>query len=320
MSLFGHKHLLGLEDLSREEIEHVLDTAESLRDVSERDIKKVPALRGKTVVNLFFEPSTRTRTSFELAAKRLSADAVNIAGASSSQTKGETLLDMVRNIEGMRPDAVVIRHRASGAPRFVAERVGCPVVNAGDGAHEHPTQGLLDLLTIRRGKGRVEGLTVVIAGDIVHSRVARSALFGLKKLGARVRLCGPPTMIPAGIEKLGAEVSYNLSEAVEGADVIMMLRIQLERMENPPFPSLREYAQRFGLNRRILERAGPEALVMHPGPVNRGVEMSSEVADGLQSVILEQVTNGVAVRMAILFLLAGGGQAEKAEKPEGEGR
>jgi aspartate carbamoyltransferase catalytic subunit len=283
----------------------ILDTAEALREILDRPIKKVPALRGKTIVNLFYEPSTRTRSSFEIAERVLSADSLSIAAAASSVTKGETLLDTARNLEAMNPDMVIVRHASSGAPHLLARHCRFSVVNAGDGAHEHPTQALLDALTMRQRKGRIQGLRVAIVGDILHSRVARSNLWLLKKLGASVTLAGPPTLMPPGLEQL-AKVSYRIDEAIEGADVVMMLRIQLERMSGGFFPTTREYHQRFGLTLERLERAGKDVLVMHPGPMNRGVEIASEVADGPYSVILDQVTNGVAVRMAVLYLLLGG--------------
>jgi len=323
-----HRHLIGLEDLSREEILLVLALATSMKEVLRRPLKKVPTLRGKAVVNLFFEASTRTRTSFETAAKILSADAVNWTASSSSVSKGETLLDTARNIEAMRPDLLVIRHPAGGAPRFIADRVGCSVVSAGDGAHEHPSQGLLDMYTLAehftRNSGgakdgapdfaTLSGRTVTIVGDVTHSRVARSNLHGLLKLGARVRVCGPPTMIPPGIEALGASVYYHLRPAVEGADAVMMLRIQHERIGDPLLPGTREYSKIWGLNeKKVNEWLSPSCAILHPGPINRGVELSPEVADGPRSVILEQVENGVAVRMAILYLLAGAAPAEPAE-------
>lgn len=299
------KDLLGLKDLSKEEIELILDTAISFKEIASREIKKVPTLRGKTIINLFYEASTRTRTSFELAGKRLSADVINISQAGSSVSKGETLLDTARNIEAMNADMIVIRHASSGAAEFLARHVKSAVINAGDGAHEHPTQGLLDLFTIREKLGRIEGLTVAIAGDITHSRVARSNIYGLSKLGANIRVIGPPTMIPKGIEALGVSVHHDLKEGIRDADVIMMLRIQLERQGKGLFPTIREYSEIFGLSKEKLKWAKSSALVMHPGPVNRGVEIMPDVADGLSSVILDQVTNGVAVRMAVLFLLSG---------------
>ncbi len=303
---FARPHLLGMEPLAPEEITAILDAAEGFAEVAKRDVKKVPTLRGKTVVNCFFEPSTRTRLSFEIAEKRLSADAVNFSASGSSVSKGETLLDTVKNLEAMAPDVLVIRHAAAGAAEFVAARVKTAVVNAGDGRHEHPTQALLDLFTIRRHKGRIEGLTVAILGDIANSRVARSNIHALTKLGARVRVCGPPTMLPPQVERLGVEPTSDVRRAVEGCDVVMALRIQKERLGRASFPSLREYARFFGLSAAVLEGAAPDAIVMHPGPMNRGVEISSEVADGPRSVILEQVESGVAVRMAVIYLLAGG--------------
>ena len=302
-----HRHLLGLEDYSREEILEVLDLAVSMKEVLRRPIKKVPSLRGRSVVNLFFEASTRTRSSFEIAAKVLSADALNWTASASSVTKGETLVDTAKNLEAMRPDVLVIRHAAGGAPRLVADRVSCAVVSAGDGAHEHPTQGLLDSFTLRERLGTLEGKTVAIVGDISHSRVARSDLFAFGKLGAKVRLCGPPTMMPAGVETLGATVSHDLRAAVEGADAVIMLRIQHERIGDPLIPNTREYSKVWGLNaKKADDWLKPGCLVLHPGPINRGVELAPEVADGPHSVILDQVQNGVAVRMAVLYLLAGG--------------
>ena len=303
---FTRKHLVAIEPLAPEEITAILDTAEGFLEVSRREVKKVPTLRGRTVVNCFFEPSTRTRVSFEIAEKRLSADTVNFSAGGSALAKGETLLDTVRNIEAMAPDLLVIRHKAAGAAEFVARRVRCAVVNAGDGRHEHPTQALLDLFTIRKHRGRIEGLTVAIVGDIANSRVARSDIHALTKLGASVRVCAPPTMLPPEVERLGVEAFYRVEEALEGADVVMALRIQKERLGRAAFPSIREYARVFGINARLLERTAPDAIVMHPGPINRGVEMASDVADGPRSVILDQVENGVAVRMAVLYLLAGG--------------
>lgn len=302
MTAFTREHLLGLEDVSHEELLALIDTASSFREISERDIKKVPTLRGKTVVSLFYEPSTRTRTSFEIAAKRLSADFVNISAAVSSTTKGETLLDTARNIAAMRPDCLIIRHNAAGAAHFLAQRVKCPIVNAGDGAHEHPTQALLDLLTIRDHVGRLDGLDVAIVGDILHSRVTRSNVHALKRLGARIRLVGPPTLLPREAAAWG-EVCHDLRAGVRSADVIMMLRIQLERQGRNYFPSLEEYSRYFCLTRSALEEAKPGVVVLHPGPINRGIEIASDVADGPDSLIMDQVTNGVAVRMAVLFLL-----------------
>ena len=302
---FPHRHLLGIEPLAASEIQTILDTAEALREILDRPIKKVPALRGKTVVNLFYEASTRTRSSFEIAERVLSADSLSIAAAASSATKGETLLDTARNLEAMNPDMVIVRHASSGAPHLLAKHCRFSVVNAGDGAHEHPTQALLDALTIRQKKGRLHGLKVAIVGDILHSRVARSNLWLLSKLGAKAVIAGPPTLVPPGLESL-ARVTHSIDEAVEGADVIMMLRIQLERMAGGFFPTTREYHKRYGLTEERVRRAKKDVLVMHPGPMNRGVEIASEVADGPYSVILEQVTNGVAVRMAVLYLLLGG--------------
>ena len=299
------KDLLGIEDLSREEIEAVLDTAESFKDVSRREIKKVPALRGVTVGNLFLEPSTRTRTSFELAGKRLSADVINISASDSSMLKGESLKDTSCNIEAMNTDILVVRHSKAGAAHFLSRVLKCSVVNAGDGAHEHPTQALLDLFSIREKTKRIEGLTVAIIGDIAHSRVARSNILALNKMGAHVRIAGPATMIPLGVETLGVDVTYQIDEAIEGADVVMMLRIQQERQGRNLFPSIREYARFFGLNLARLKGAKKDVLIMHPGPINRGVEIAPDVADGPYSIILNQVTNGVAVRMAILFLYSG---------------
>lgn len=304
--------MIGLEPLSAEQIRGILDTAEPFKEISERRIKKVPVLRGKTIVNLFMEPSTRTRISFEFAEKRLSADTVNISASGSSVVKGETLVDTARNLEAMRIDMVVIRHGASGAARFLAERIPSNVINAGDGSHEHPTQALLDLLTIRDHRKRIEGLRVCIVGDILHSRVARSNIFGLLKLGAQVGVCGPRTLVPAGIEALGVERFRRIEEAIEWADVLNVLRLQLERMRTGYVPSLREYNRVFGVTTPRLERAPRDILILHPGPMNRGVEIDSDVADGPQSVILQQVTNGVAVRMAVLYLLAGGAP-ERAE-------
>ena len=299
------RHLLGIDELDAGEIALILDTAHSLAEIATRDIKKVPTLRGKTVVNFFIEPSTRTRSSFEVAEKRLSADTINFSASTSSFAKGETLLDTARNLESMAPDFIVIRHSQPGAPHFLARHCRCSIINAGDGAHEHPTQALLDAYTIRRHKGRLDGLRVTIVGDILNSRVARSNLFLLSRMGAEVRLCGPPTLMPSGIERLGAEVHHVLERAIEGADVVMALRVQLERMKSRAFPSLREYATLYGVTSERLARAAADAIVMHPGPINRGVELAGDVADGERSVILEQVANGVAVRMAVLYLLAG---------------
>ena len=301
------KDLLEIKELSGEEIRYLLDTAESFKEVTGRDIKKVPTLRGKTVVNLFFEPSTRTRTSFELAAKRLSADVINFSVATSSVTKGETLLDTARNIEAMRSDYIVIRHSASGAPHILAKNLRSSVINAGDGAHEHPTQALLDIFTIREKKGRIAGLKIAIIGDIAHSRVARSNIYGLTKLGAEVRLVGPPALMPPEVYDLGVSVFYNMEDALKDADVIIVLRLQLERQGKNYFPSLREYAGLYSLNPERVRYAKGDVTIMHPGPINRGIEIAPEVADGISSVILEQVTNGIAVRMAVLYLLSGAG-------------
>ena len=310
--MFKHKHIISTQDLSKADIELILKTAESFKEINQREIKKVPTLRGKTIVNLFYENSTRTRTSFELAGKRMSADTINISASGSSVTKGETLEDTAKNIEAMDADVIIMRHPSSGAPNYLAQRLTkCSVINAGDGFHEHPSQALLDLMTIREHKGTIEGLTVAIIGDIARSRVARSDLYALKTMGATVRLAGPPTMLPQGLAELGAEVYTDVNAAIKDADVVIMLRIQLEREGgNKLMPTLREYAQFFALNTRNIKLAKPDAIVMHPGPLNRGVEISSYVADGAQNVILEQVENGVAVRMALLYLLAGGSDEE----------
>ncbi len=312
------KDLLDLESLSAEQIRLVLDTAEPFKEISERAIKKVPALRGQTIVNLFFEASTRTRTSFEFAEKRLSADTVNVAASGSSVSKGETLVDTARNLEAMRIDMVVIRHGASGAARFLADRIESNVINAGDGTHEHPTQGLLDLLTLRTKFGRLEGLKVCICGDVLHSRVARSNLWGLQKLGAQVGVCGPRSLLPNAIDDFGVTVFDRIEAAIEWADALNVLRLQLERMTAGYIPSLREYNRVFGVTRARLEKAPRDLVILHPGPMNRGVEIDSDVADGPHSVILDQVTNGVAVRMAVLYLLAGG-RPELAEAAKGQG-
>ena len=300
------KDLLALEPLTPEQILLILDTAEPFKEISERAIKKVPALRGKTIVNLFFESSTRTRISFEFAEKRLSADTVNVTSVGSSVQKGETLVDTARNLEAMRIDMVVIRHGASGAASFLAERIESNVINAGDGTHEHPTQGLLDLLTLRDHFGSLEGRKVCIVGDVLHSRVARSNIWGLRKLGAEVAVCGPKSLLPWGIDEFGVKVFKRVEEAIEWAEALNILRLQLERMTAGYIPSLREYNRVFGITRERLERAPRDILILHPGPMNRGVEIDSDVADGPHSVILDQVTNGVAVRMAVLYLLAGG--------------
>ncbi|CAN5214053.1 aspartate carbamoyltransferase catalytic subunit [soil metagenome] len=310
------KDLLGLEELSAAQIVGILDTAERFKEISERPIKKVPVLRGKTIANAFFENSTRTRISFEFAEKRLSADTVNISSVGSSVAKGETLVDTARNLEAMRIDMVVIRHAASGAARFLAERIPSNVVNAGDGKHEHPTQGLLDILTIRDRLGDVAGRRVCIVGDVLHSRVARSNIHGLRKLGAEVAVCGPLTLLPSDVDALGVTVFPRLEEAIEWADVLNVLRLQLERMQSGFIPSLREYNRVWGVTRERVEHAPRELLILHPGPMNRGVEIDSAVADGPHAVILEQVTNGVAIRMAVLYLLAGGAP-EAAEAAKG---
>lgn len=300
------KDLLGLAGLSREQITTILDVAEPLKEISERAIKKVPTLRGMTVVNLFYEPSTRTRISFEFAEKRMSADTVNVASASSSVSKGETLVDTARNLEAMRIDMVVVRHPGSGAARFLAERIESNVINAGDGTCEHPTQGLLDLLTLRDKLGALEGKRVCICGDVLHSRVARSNIWGLQAMGAEVAVCGPRSLLPGAIREMGVQVFDRIEAAIEWADALNVLRLQLERMQGGYIPSLREYNRVFGVSRARLERAPRDLLILHPGPMNRGVEIDSDVADGPHSVILDQVTNGVAVRMAVLYLLAGG--------------
>ncbi|HUF50506.1 MAG TPA: aspartate carbamoyltransferase catalytic subunit [Longimicrobiales bacterium] len=309
---FLGKDLIGLESMSAVQIRAILDTAEPFKEISERAIKKVPVLRGKTIVNLFFEASTRTRISFEFAEKRLSADTVNIASTGSSVQKGETLVDTARNLEAMRIDMVVIRHGSSGAAQFLADRIPSNVINAGDGRHEHPTQGLLDMLTIRDHRGAIEGLRICIVGDVLHSRVARSNIWGLLKLGAEVAVCAPRTLLPRDIEELGVLVFGRIEEAIEWADVLNVLRLQLERMQAGFIPSLREYNRFFGITRERIERSPRDLLILHPGPMNRGVEIDSDVADGPHSVILDQVTNGVAVRMAVLYLLAGGAP-ERAE-------
>ncbi len=303
---FNRKDLLGIQDLTREEIEFIIETARNLQEVSSRDVKKVPALRGKTVVNLFFESSTRTRTSFEIAGKRLSADVINISSTGSSVDKGESLLDTARNLEAMGPDIIVCRHKAAGVPLWLAKNLKASVINAGDGAHEHPTQALLDLMTIMDVKKNLQGLNVVIVGDIANSRVARSNIYALNKFGAKVTVVGPASMIPTGIATMGVSVSYDLKSVIGKADVIMMLRIQKERIGLLPFASLREYSRLYGLNRELLKQAKDDVAIMHPGPVNRGVEIDPVVADGPYSVILDQVTNGVSVRMALLYLLCQG--------------
>ena len=303
---FEKKDILEMESLSVEEIQYILDTVETLKEISTRPIKKVPTLRGKTVIHFFHEPSTRTRTSFEIAAKRLSADTVSISASTSSIVKGETLVDTAKNLEAMNPDAIVVRHRAAGAPHMLARLVQASVINAGDGMHAHPTQALLDMMTVREKKGGLAGLRIAIIGDIAHSRVARSNIVGFIKMGARVILAGPPTMIPIGVETMGALVTYHVQEAIKDADVVMVLRIQKERQQAFVFPSEREYAQCYGLTQDKLAGAKEDVLIMHPGPINRGVEIAPEVAEGPYSVILEQVANGVAIRMALLYLLLGG--------------
>jgi len=304
---FKHRHLLGIEPLSRDDLHIILNLADSFKEISRRRIKKVPTLRGRTVVNLFMEPSTRTRVSFEIAQKRLSADSTNISVAASSVVKGETLLDTATNLEAMNPDIIVIRHKAAGSPHFLAREVNASIVNAGDGFHEHPTQALLDCLTIKDHKSDFEGLKVAIVGDIAHSRVAHSNIMALSKLGSEVRVAGPATMLQPGLEELGAKVFTDVESAIEGVDVVMALRIQQERLGGDSlFANTREYARKYGLNRERIELIHPEGLVMHPGPINRGVEITPDVADGKRSVILEQVANGVAIRMAVLYLMAGG--------------
>ncbi len=313
---FTQRHLLGLEGVSAEAITTILDTAASFKEISERDIKKVPALRGKTVINLFYEPSTRTRTSFEIAAKRLSADTINVSASSSSTSKGETLADTARNLEAMRPDAIVVRHPSSGACAFLAKHVTCPIINAGDGCHEHPTQALLDCLTIKEHRGDVAGLTVAIVGDLLHSRVGRSNVHALRALGATVRLVGPPTLLPREFASLGVQLHTRLADGVRDADVIMMLRIQRERQGSNFFPSVDEYAHYFCLTEDVVRLAKPQVIILHPGPLNRGLEISSAVADGPYSVIMNQVTNGLAVRMALLYLLIARSKAEGATDVE----
>jgi aspartate carbamoyltransferase catalytic subunit len=304
-TFFTHRHILGMDQFSREDIIHILNTADSFKEISARPIKKVPTLRGHTIINLFFEPSTRTRLSFEVAAKRMSADTFNISASTSSTTKGETLIDTAKNISAMHPDIIILRHSSSGAPHLLSRHVNAAVINAGDGAHEHPSQGLLDLMTVLEHKGSLSGLKIAIIGDIAHSRVARSDIEGFTKMGSAVHVYGPSALIPKGIDELGATICTSLEQAVRDADVVMTLRIQRERQNDPLLPSLREYARYFGITNDILSLARPDALIMHPGPVNRGVELAPDVADGSRSVILEQVTNGVAVRMALLYLVMG---------------
>ncbi len=299
------KNILGTRGMLREDLTTILDTADSFKEISTREIKKVPTLRGRTVINLFFEPSTRTRTSFEIAGKRLSADVINISGSTSSTVKGENLIDTARNLEAMNPDILVVRHASAGAPALLADFVNCPIINAGDGAHEHPTQALLDLLTIREHKGKLEGLKVAIVGDILHSRVTRSNIHAMKTLGMQVTLAGPATLMPYGIEQLGVRVCHDLTEAIRDVDVIMMLRIQQERQNKFHLAGLREYANLFGLTTARLKDARDDVLIVHPGPVNRGIEIALDVMEGPHSVILNQVTNGVAVRMALMYLLLG---------------
>jgi aspartate carbamoyltransferase catalytic subunit len=305
------RDLLGIEDLERDDLELILETAAHMQEIGAREVKKVPSLRGRTIVNLFFEPSTRTSTSFEIAGKRLSADVVNFSSSSSSLSKAETILDTAQTLDAMSPDVVVVRHKVAGVPKRIADALEAPVINAGDGAHEHPSQALLDMLTVQQEKGRIDGLTVAIVGDITHSRVARSNIYGFSKMGAEVRVAGPPTMLPAHVETLGVKAYTSLREALDGADVVMALRIQTERLEGAVFPSVREYAATFGIDRAKLRYAKEDAIVMHPGPVNRGVELSHDLADHRPSVILDQVRNGVAMRMALLYLIAG-------RAPEGE--
>ncbi len=310
---FTHRHILSLADLSPADIDLVLNTAESFKEISTRSIKKVPTLRGKTVINLFFEPSTRTRLSFEIAAKRMSADTFNISAASSSTTKGETLVDTAMNLRAMNPDIIIIRHSASGTPNLLASHIDTSVINAGDGIHEHPSQGLLDLMTVREKKGKIAGLKIAIIGDIAHSRVAHSDIIGFTKMGAEVVVSGPTTMMPAGLEQFGARYCPTVQDAVADADVIMALRIQKERQNDPLVPTMREYAAFFGINSNVIKGAKPDAIIMHPGPLNRGVEMAPEIADGPRSVILDQVTNGVAVRMALLYLILMGGDKDAVD-------
>jgi len=299
------KNILGTQQLSREDIYAILDTAESFQEISKRPIKKVPTLRGRTIINLFFEPSTRTRTSFEIAGKRLSADVINISGSTSSTVKGESLLDTAYNLEAMNPDILVVRHSSSGVPEMISRHIQCPVINAGDGTHEHPTQALLDLLTLRERKKQLEGLKVAIVGDITHSRVARSNIHAMLKLGMEVKVVGPPTMIPVGVEQLGVTVAHDLAEGIKEVDAIMMLRIQMERQNQGLFPSFREYANLFCLTAQKLKNAKKDVLILHPGPVNRGVEIALDVLESKHSLILNQVTNGVALRMALMYLLLG---------------
>ncbi|MEA2004669.1 MAG: aspartate carbamoyltransferase catalytic subunit [Acidobacteriota bacterium] len=310
---FKHKHLLGIQALSVSDILTIFETAESFLEISAREVKKVPTLRGKTIVNLFFEPSTRTRSSFELAAKRLSADIINFSKETSSVSKGESLKDTVLNLEAMNADAIIVRHSDAGAPHFISTFCRSHIINAGDGAHEHPTQALLDAFTIKQEKAKFKNLKVVIVGDILHSRVARSNIFLLSKMGAKVVCVGPPAFLPIEFQQFGTQIDYNLDRAIEGADVIMMLRIQLERQQKNSFPSIREYRNIYGLTEERFRKAKKDAIIMHPGPINRGVEISSDLADSLKSMILKQVENGVAVRMAILYLLLGGKDRETSD-------
>ena len=313
MYRFNHKDLLGMDQLSVNDINTILDTADAFMEISSRDIKKVPTLRGKSVVSIFYEPSARTKASFEMAAKRLSADTLSLSATDSSMVKGETLIDTARNLQAMNPDIIVLRHSSSGAPHLLARYMDAGVINAGDGMHEHPTQALLDLFTIRKKKGRIKGLKVVIIGDIAHSRVARSDIIGLRKMGADVTISGPPTMIPVDAESLGVRVVFDPAKALRRKDVIMVLRIQLERQSGIQFPSLREYSLFFGLNKELMKRAKKDVIIMHSGPINRGVEITGDVADGSFSVILDQVSNGVAIRMALLYLLIGGGRGDNLD-------
>lgn len=313
MNTFDHKDLLGMGPLSAGDIELILDTAESLKEISQREIKKVPTLRGRSIIHFFYEPSTRTRTSFEMAAKMLSADTVSISATGSSLVKGETLIDTARNLQAMNPDLIVMRHSSSGAPHLIAREIRAGIVNAGDGINEHPSQALLDLFTIREKKGKIKGLKVVILGDIEHSRVARSNIIGLKKMGAEVTISGPPTMIPEDATSLGVDIEYDPVKAIQDKDVIMVLRIQLERQSRILFPNSREYAGFFGINMDVMKNAKEDAILMHPGPINRGVELVSDIADAPYSVILDQVANGVAVRMAIFYLLIGGTRSENID-------
>ena len=304
-AIFKKKDLLNIASLSKEEISLIINTATQMKEISERDIKKVPTLKGKTIILFFYEPSTRTKTSFDIAAKRLSADTISISSSTSSIVKGETLLDTVKNLEAMKPHTIIVRHSSAGVPDFLAKNLNCSVINAGDGMHAHPTQALLDIMTVKERKKTIKGLNIVIIGDIAHSRVARSNIKGFSKMGAKVSVAGPPTMMPQGIEKMCHKVFYNSNDAVKNADVIIMLRVQRERQKNFLFPSEREYFEVFGLNKEKLKKAKKDVLIMHPGPINRGLEISNDIADGKNSIILEQVTNGVAIRMAILSLLAG---------------